>query len=162
MLRCDSGVVSVSASHASADVCGDELVQRVVAFAAKHFTRKVRRMHAHHVARRTAHITPHHTLHNRRPLHTAARALKFAPRCTCLRVHLHAQCGADPTESKRAMLKLRTACESALRFLTTSPQMDLEVEALHEGCDLRLRVSRARFEDLCADLWPKIKNNVQT
>mmetsp|Transcript_2448 Transcript_2448/g.5323 ORF Transcript_2448/g.5323 Transcript_2448/m.5323 type:complete len:586 (+) Transcript_2448:82-1839(+) len=62
--------------------------------------------------------------------------------------------GMDPLESKKPAARLRLACEGVLRFLSNAPQADLEVESLCEGMDLRLRVSRARFEDLCSDLWP--------
>eukprot|EP00617_Octactis_speculum_P022322 CAMPEP_0185747714 /NCGR_PEP_ID=MMETSP1174-20130828/6344_1 /TAXON_ID=35687 /ORGANISM="Dictyocha speculum, Strain CCMP1381" /LENGTH=551 /DNA_ID=CAMNT_0028423013 /DNA_START=13 /DNA_END=1668 /DNA_ORIENTATION=- len=64
--------------------------------------------------------------------------------------------GIVVSESPKAVLKLDKACDNALRVLSKSPQTDLEVESLCEGMDLRLRVSRARFEDLSTDLFKMI------
>ncbi len=47
-------------------------------------------------------------------------------------------------ESKKATVRLRQCCEGTLRFLSNGAQADIEVESLHEGCDLRQRISRAR------------------
>ena len=62
--------------------------------------------------------------------------------------------GADPLENKRSKARLLLCCEGTLRFLSNAGQADIEAESLCEGCDLRQRVSRARFEDLCEDMWP--------
>jgi heat shock protein 1/8 len=59
----------------------------------------------------------------------------------------------DLTGNARAMRRLRTACERAKRTLSTSTATIIEVEALHEGIDFLLNVSRAKFEELCMDLF---------
>jgi len=64
--------------------------------------------------------------------------------------------GVDPLASAKSSAKLHAACESAMRFLSAASDVNLEVESLCEGMDLRQRVSRARFEDLCGDLWAEI------
>lgn len=59
----------------------------------------------------------------------------------------------DLTENKRAMRRLRTACERAKRTLSSSAQTSLEIDSLHEGIDFFTSITRARFEELCQDLF---------
>jgi len=48
---------------------------------------------------------------------------------------------------------LRTACERAKRTLSSSSQASIEIDSLHEGIDFYSTVTRARFEELNADLF---------
>ncbi|KAI6654879.1 Heat shock protein 70 [Oopsacas minuta] len=59
----------------------------------------------------------------------------------------------DLSSSKRALRRLRTACETAKRTLSTSAQANIEIEALFEGIDFYSKISRARFEELNQDLF---------
>jgi L1 cell adhesion molecule like protein len=59
----------------------------------------------------------------------------------------------DISESARALRRLRGACESAKRTLSSMTKAVIEVESLFEGQDLSVTVSRAKFEELCADLF---------
>eukprot|EP01122_Echinamoeba_exundans_P006866 TRINITY_DN1_c0_g6_i1.p1 TRINITY_DN1_c0_g6~~TRINITY_DN1_c0_g6_i1.p1 ORF type:complete len:669 (-),score=258.74 TRINITY_DN1_c0_g6_i1:147-2153(-) len=59
----------------------------------------------------------------------------------------------DLSESARAKRRLRTQCERAKRALSTSTQASIEIEALHEGQDFYTSITRARFEELCIDLF---------
>ena len=59
----------------------------------------------------------------------------------------------DMTANSRAMRRLRTAAERAKRTLSSSTQANLEVDALFEGIDFYTSITRARFEELCADLF---------
>jgi len=59
----------------------------------------------------------------------------------------------DLTTNKRAIRRLRTACERAKRTLSSSTQASLEIDALLEGIDFYTSITRARFEELCADLF---------
>ena len=59
----------------------------------------------------------------------------------------------DMTGNKRAMRRLRTAAERAKRTLSSSTQANIEVDSLFEGIDFYTSITRARFEDLCADLF---------
>merc|ERR1719171_1139973 len=59
----------------------------------------------------------------------------------------------DMTGNPRAMRRLRTACERAKRQLSSSTSANIEIDSLHEGQDLYSSITRARFEDLCADLF---------
>merc|ERR1719446_932923 len=61
----------------------------------------------------------------------------------------------DMSKDKRAMQKLRREVEKAKRALSTSHQVRVEVEALYDGQDLSETLTRARFEELCNDLFRK-------
>ncbi|CAF2479241.1 unnamed protein product [Rotaria sp. Silwood2] len=59
----------------------------------------------------------------------------------------------DLSQNKRGLRRLRTACERAKRTLSSSSQASIEIDSLHEGVDFYSTVTRARFEELCADLF---------
>merc|ERR1711952_477652 len=59
----------------------------------------------------------------------------------------------DLTGNKRALRRLRTACERAKRTLSASAQANIEIDSLFEGIDFYTSISRARFEELCSDLF---------
>jgi heat shock protein 1/8 len=59
----------------------------------------------------------------------------------------------DISGNKRALRRLRTACERAKRTLSASAQASLEIDSLFEGIDFYTSITRARFEELCADLF---------
>ncbi|KAI6238077.1 Heat shock protein 70 B2-like protein [Aphelenchoides fujianensis] len=61
--------------------------------------------------------------------------------------------GKDIRSNARALRRLRTACERAKRTLSASTDATLEVDSLCDGLDFHSRISRARFEELCADLF---------
>jgi L1 cell adhesion molecule like protein len=60
---------------------------------------------------------------------------------------------ADISDNPRAMRRLRTACERAKRSLSSSTQASVEIDSLFEGKDLFSSITRARFEELCMDLF---------
>eukprot|EP00455_Lapot_gusevi_P017706 TRINITY_DN1953_c0_g1_i10.p1 TRINITY_DN1953_c0_g1~~TRINITY_DN1953_c0_g1_i10.p1 ORF type:complete len:672 (-),score=296.91 TRINITY_DN1953_c0_g1_i10:268-2283(-) len=60
---------------------------------------------------------------------------------------------ADISKNARALRRLRTACERAKRALSSSAQATVEVDSLFEGVDYNTTITRARFEDLCADYF---------
>jgi heat shock protein 1/8 len=59
----------------------------------------------------------------------------------------------DISGNKRAMTRLRTACEKAKRTLSASSQASIEIDTLFDGIDFYTTITRARFEELCADLF---------
>merc|ERR1712226_834907 len=59
----------------------------------------------------------------------------------------------DLTGNARSMRRLRTACERAKRNLSSSANASIEIDSLFEGVDFYSSITRARFEDLCADLF---------
>lgn len=59
----------------------------------------------------------------------------------------------DLSTNKRALRRLRTACERAKRTLSSSTQASIEIDSLFEGTDFYTSITRARFEELNADLF---------
>merc|ERR1711963_737343 len=59
----------------------------------------------------------------------------------------------DISQNKRAIRRLRTACERAKRTLSASAQANIEIDSLFEGIDFYTSITRARFEELCSDLF---------
>jgi len=59
----------------------------------------------------------------------------------------------DIQNNKRALRRLRTACEKAKRTLSSSSQASIEIDSLFEGIDLYSTITRARFDELCSDLF---------
>lgn len=62
---------------------------------------------------------------------------------------------SDISENPRAMRKLRTACERAKRTLSSATQANIEIDSLYDGIDFYSTITRARFEELCGDLFRK-------
>lgn len=63
--------------------------------------------------------------------------------------------------NKRSLRRLRTACERAKRTLSSSASASIEIEALFEGIDFYSNITRARFEELCSDLFKGCLNPVE-
>ena len=59
----------------------------------------------------------------------------------------------DLTTSARAMRRLRTSCEKAKRCLSSTTTAQIEIDSLLDGIDFYSSITRARFEDLCIDLF---------
>jgi len=59
----------------------------------------------------------------------------------------------DMTGNDKAMRRLRTSCERAKRTLSNATSAKVEVEALFDGIDFEMTFTRARFEELCGDLF---------
>merc|ERR1719452_85355 len=59
----------------------------------------------------------------------------------------------DLKDNKRSLRRLRTACERAKRTLSSSSQASIEIDSLSDGIDFYTSITRARFEELCADLF---------
>lgn len=67
----------------------------------------------------------------------------------------------DPSENKRALRRLQTACERAKRTLSSSAQASIEIDSFYEGIDFFSNISRARFEELNAELFQKAMKPVE-
>jgi heat shock protein 5 len=63
--------------------------------------------------------------------------------------------GKNIANDKRAIAKLRREVEKAKRAVSSTHQARIEVESLFEGIDFSETFTRARFEDLNADLFKK-------
>jgi len=67
----------------------------------------------------------------------------------------------DISKNARSLRRLRTACERAKRTLSNSSEASIEIDSLFEGIDY-YKVSRARFEELCGDLFRDTLQPVET
>ncbi|KAJ3205276.1 70-kilodalton heat shock protein [Entophlyctis luteolus] len=59
----------------------------------------------------------------------------------------------DLSANPRSLRRLRTACERAKRTLSSAAQTTVEIDALFDGVDFYSSITRARFEELCQDLF---------
>jgi L1 cell adhesion molecule like protein len=67
----------------------------------------------------------------------------------------------DISQNKKALRRLRTACERAKRSLSSSSSAQIELESLVDGDDYNITISRAKFESLCSDLFRKTMEPVE-
>jgi len=67
----------------------------------------------------------------------------------------------DLSQNARAVKRLKTACERAKRSLSSSTTASVELDALYEGIDFNSSITRARFEELCADIFRKTLEPVE-
>ncbi|KAF9506709.1 hypothetical protein BS47DRAFT_1367171 [Hydnum rufescens UP504] len=59
----------------------------------------------------------------------------------------------DLSANARSLRRLRTACERAKRTLSSAVRASIEIDSLYEGIDFYASLTRARFEELCQDLF---------
>ena len=62
----------------------------------------------------------------------------------------------DITDNPRAVRRLRSACERAKCTLSVATSANVEIDALYEGIDFFGVITRARFEELCSDLFRSV------
>jgi heat shock 70kDa protein 1/2/6/8 len=67
----------------------------------------------------------------------------------------------DISDNPRALRRLRTACERAKRTLSSTAQTTIEIDSLYEGVDFYSSITRARFEELCMDMFRKCMDPVE-
>jgi L1 cell adhesion molecule like protein len=67
----------------------------------------------------------------------------------------------DISSNKRSIRRLQTACENAKKTLSSSTVATIEIDSLFEGIDYNTTITRARFEDLCSDLFRKTFDPVE-
>jgi len=67
----------------------------------------------------------------------------------------------DLMESKKAVRRLKTACERAKRTLSSAATASIELDSLYEGIDFFSSITRAKFESLCMHLFNKSMDPVQ-
>ena len=67
----------------------------------------------------------------------------------------------DLSSNARSLRRLRTACERAKRTLSSSAQTSIEIDSLYEGIDFYTSITRARFEELCQDLFRSTMDPVE-
>tara|TARA_Y100001970_G_scaffold215428_1_gene263574 strand:+ start:7070 stop:8986 length:1917 start_codon:yes stop_codon:yes gene_type:complete len=61
----------------------------------------------------------------------------------------------DISGNKRSIRRLQSACEQAKKALSSNTVGNIEIDALFEGIDFNIAITRAKFEDMCSDLFKK-------
>ena len=61
----------------------------------------------------------------------------------------------DMSGNARAMRRLKTACETAKRTLSSSSVANIEIDSLFDGKDLSTSLTRAKYESLCSDIFQR-------
>ena len=61
----------------------------------------------------------------------------------------------DISENKKAKRRLQTAVERAKRTLSSTTIAPIEIDSLYDGIDFTSTLTRAKFEDLCSDIFKK-------
>jgi len=59
----------------------------------------------------------------------------------------------DIRSNHRSMRRLQLSCENIKKQLSSSAEASLTIDCLYEGIDFNLKVTRARFEELCNELF---------
>ena len=67
--------------------------------------------------------------------------------------YLTSPCALHLGTNARSLCCLRTACERAKRTLSSAAQTSIEIDSPFEGMDFYISITRARFEELCQDLF---------
>ena len=67
----------------------------------------------------------------------------------------------DISKSPKALRRLATQCEKAKRTLSVAATVTIECESLYEGIDYMTTISRARFEELCSDIFKRTIDPVE-
>ncbi|CAI9298754.1 unnamed protein product [Lactuca saligna] len=68
----------------------------------------------------------------------------------------------DLAGNKRALGRLKVACEKAKRILSYATEAPIELEYLSEGIDFSMNITRAKFEELNMDLFTECIEQVET
>ncbi|GLJ46845.1 hypothetical protein SUGI_0988220 [Cryptomeria japonica] len=63
--------------------------------------------------------------------------------------------------SAKALRRLRSECERAKRSLSAAVETVIDIDSLYEGQDFHTKISRAKFEELNADLFEKCIESVK-
>lgn len=71
------------------------------------------------------------------------------------------QHGSDLILGPRALRRLRTSCENAKRILSVSTQTNIEIDSFCDGIDFFTTITRAKFEELCMNLFRRTLKPVQ-
>jgi L1 cell adhesion molecule like protein len=57
--------------------------------------------------------------------------------------------------NKKSLRRIRTVAERAKRNLSGTTQTSIDIDSLHDGIDFSIQLSRAKFENLCSDIFQK-------
>lgn len=72
-----------------------------------------------------------------------------------LMAEFHQKHKSSLADNKRAIRRLMTAAEKAKRALSSSSSTTIEVDSLQDGVDFSTTLTRAKFENLCMDIFQR-------
>jgi len=61
----------------------------------------------------------------------------------------------DLSDNTKSLRRLLTACERAKKTLSSSTSASIEVDALIDGIDFNIQITRAKFESICMDIFQR-------
>lgn len=67
----------------------------------------------------------------------------------------------DLTGNKRALRRLKTACERCKRILSSATSAGIEIDSLADGIDMNSSITRAKFDDLNSDIFRRTLEPVE-
>ena len=67
----------------------------------------------------------------------------------------------DISDNKKSIRRIKTAVEKAKRTLSGQTQANIEIDALYDGIDFNVQLTRAKFEHLCAEIFQKTLSPVE-
>jgi len=67
----------------------------------------------------------------------------------------------DITISKKSLQRLRNSAIRAKHTLSNISQTTMEVDSFYEGIDLNVKLSQAKFEDLCSEFFTKVMSPLE-
>lgn len=67
----------------------------------------------------------------------------------------------DITGNAKALKRLKVACERLKRNLSSSTQSNIELDSLFDGLDFTSTLTRAKYEELCAEYFKKCLETVE-
>ena len=67
----------------------------------------------------------------------------------------------DISKNPKALGKLKNACENAKRHLSLATNTNIDIDSLAEGIDYSYNLTRAKFEQLCANIFKKALDPVK-
>lgn len=65
-------------------------------------------------------------------------------------------------DNNRAMMRLSSECESAVKVLSLSAEAAIDIDSLCEGVDYAGKISRVRLDDLCTVTFLSLKEMIQS
>ena len=67
----------------------------------------------------------------------------------------------DLKDNSRAIKRLKIACERLKRTLSSTATANIEIDSFYDGKDFNSSITRARFEELCADIFRRAMDPVE-
>ena len=67
----------------------------------------------------------------------------------------------DISKNAKSLKRLKVACERIKRTLSSTATANIEIDSLYDGKDFYSTITRARFEEVCADVFRRAMDPVE-